>query len=51
MTQHQANQAAAICEQMQKTIAKLQRDFDEMKKAADEFNERMAREYTLSGAR
>lgn len=37
LSQSQRDEAAAICDRMLETIAKLQTNFAEMKSAADEF--------------
>lgn len=42
ISQQQAKQADALCTRALSIIEKIQRDFDEMQKAAAEFNKRMA---------
>ncbi len=42
ISQQQANEASKICDRALSIIEKIQRDFAEMKKSADEFNARMA---------
>lgn len=42
ISQRQVDEASKICDRMLESIAKIERDFAEMKKAADEFNARMA---------
>jgi hypothetical protein len=44
ISHEQAAKASALCDRMLETIAKLQRNFDEMKVAADEFEARMKHE-------
>lgn len=41
ISQEQANRASALCERALEIIAKIQRDFDEMKAASGEFQQRM----------
>lgn len=45
ITQHQADEASKLCTRALSIIEKIQRDFEEMKRAADEFNARMAEQY------
>ncbi len=42
ITQQQAKQASELCTRALSIVEKIERDFAEMKKAADEFNARMA---------
>lgn len=41
ISQGQANRASELCDRMLEQIAAIERDFAEMKKAADEFNARL----------
>lgn len=50
ISQRQADEASQICDRALSIIEKIQRDFDEMKKAADEFNARMEEQEDRMGA-
>jgi hypothetical protein len=49
ISQHQANEASRICARALEQIAAIARDIAEMKKAADEFNTRMAEQNSRHG--